>query len=120
MLTDAAWLLAAGALGGLVLVGLYQLPSARRLAWPGMIHGLAGLAGFVLLVLGLRGPARGVQQGVGSFGIVAAVLVGLALLVGATVAWSRWRRTAPSLLGIGVHATLGVAGLVMLAAYLSA
>ncbi len=119
MLADAAWVLTAGSLGGLLLIALSQIPATRRLAWPGVAHGLLGLAGFTLLLLGLRGPARGIAQGAGSFGTAAAVLVGLALLGGGAVAWSRFRQARPALVAIGVHATLGVAGLVMLAAYLS-
>ncbi len=120
LLLWSASLLTGGAILGLLLVTLSQVaPSTFRLAWPGAVHGLVGLAGFGLLLAGLRGPPRGVQQGAGSFGLVAAVFVGLALLGGAFLAGARLRRQPPAVLVIGVHATLGVAGLVMLAAYLS-
>ena len=121
MLGWSAWVLSAAALGGLGLVALAQSASpASRLRWPGWIHGGLGAAGFGLLVAGLRGPARGVAQGAGSFGLVAAAFVGAALLLGLVVLAARLRRKAPSMLAVGVHATLAVGGVVMLAAYLSA
>ena len=120
MLAWSAWLLTGGVLLGLLLIALSQLsPAAARKGWPGLAHGSFGVAGFVLLLAGLRGPPRGVQQGAGSFGLVAAVFVGLALVGGGLLYAARLRRRPPAVLVIGVHATLGVAGLVMLAAYLS-
>ncbi len=121
MLAWSAWVLTAAELGGLGLVALSQgAARSLRLRWPGWLHGAAGLLGFGLLVAGLGGPVRGAAQGAGSFGLVAAGSVGAALLLGLTVFAARMRRKAPSTLVIGVHATLAVGGLVMLAAYLSA
>ncbi len=121
MLTWAAGLLSAGTLLGLVLVVLSQsYPAAVRIPWPGAVHGLMGLAGFVALVLGLvYGPPRGVQQGAGSFGVVAAGFVAAGLALGGLIVIARLRREPPAFMLLGIHATLGVAGLVMLAAYLS-
>ncbi len=120
MLVCAGWLLAAGVLLGLLVVAAAQVaPAAARSIWPGLTHGAAGLAGFGLLLAGLGGPPRGVQQGAGSFGLVAAILVGLAVAGGGVLVASRLRRRPPAVLVVGMHATLGVAGLVMLAAYLS-
>ena len=121
MLAWSAWVLAAAVLGGLGLVALSQSASPyARLRWPGWVHGGAGLVGFGLVVAGLGGPARGVAQGAGSFGLVAAAFVGAALLLGLLVFTARLRRKAPSNLAVGVHASLAVGGVVMLAAYLSA
>ena len=120
MLSWSAWLLTGGVLLGLVLIILSQVAQPGRSPWwPGALHGLLGAVALVLLVAGLRGPPRGVLQGAGSFGLIAAWLVGAALCLGALLGAARLRRRPPSMLVIGVHATLGVAGLVMLAAYLS-
>ena len=121
MLSWSAWLLTAGVLLGLVLVAISQtVPPARQSWWPGAVHGALGAAAFVLLLLGLRGPPRGVQQGSGSFGLVAAGFLAVALGLGSLLVLSRIRRRPPAMLVLGVHATLGVAALVLLAAYLSA
>ena len=120
MLTWSAWLLTGGVLLGLILVALSQ--AARPTAqpwWPGALHGVLGAAGLGLLVLGLGGPRHGVEQGAGSFGLVAAWLVAAALGLGSLLALARMRRRPPSMLVVGVHATLGVGGLVLLATYLS-
>ena len=120
MLTWSAIVLTGAVLGGLVLVALSQAASPSWRRWPGWLHGAAGLAGLALLLAGLGGPARGVQQGAGSFGLIAAGFVGAAAILGALVFAARLRQRSPSTLAIGVHATLAVGGLVMLAAYLSA
>ncbi len=92
----------------------------RRLRWPGWLHGSLRLSGFVLLLAGLGGPIRGAQQGAGSFGFIVACFLGAAAVLGVLVFAARLRHRAPSTLAVGVHATLAVGGLVMLAAYLSA
>ncbi len=72
----------------------------------------------MLLLAALGGPARGVAYGVGGFGTVAAVLLGLTLASGLAVMSLRRRRHDP-MLAIGVHATLAIFGFVLLAAYAS-
>ena len=86
--------------------------------WPlGAAHGLLGIAGLAALLLALRGPQHGVAMGVGGFGRIAAVLLTAALLAGLAVLTTRLRhRHVPGLL-IGIHATLAVSGVVVLAAY---
>ncbi len=74
----------------------------------------------MLLLAGLGGPARGVAEGAGSFGMVAAGFVAGAVLLGSLVFVAGLRRRAPSMLALGVHATLAVGGVVMLLAYLAA
>ncbi len=89
--------------------------------WPlAALHGLLSISGLCCLALALRGPPRGLDQGTGSFGIIATVLVTLAALVGAGLfaAHIRKRRIAGQL--IGIHATLAVSGFVILAAYVFA
>ncbi len=121
MLIWAAYLLSAAVLGGLGLILLSNTaPSRARVWWPGAVHGAAGAAGFGLLVAGVAaGPVRGVAQGASSFGPAAAGLVAGGLALGVLLLIGRLRRQMPAMLVLGLHATLGVAGLVMLAAYLS-
>jgi hypothetical protein len=120
MLSFAAILLGLAALGGLGLLALYQW--VRPVGWwrlPGVAHGLVGIAGFALLLGSLSGPPRGVEAGAGSFGLVAAALIGMALVAAAVAFWARWRGSKAGPLALGLHATFAVGGLVLLAAYLS-
>ncbi len=121
MLTDAAYLLAAGVILGLVLIVLSNTKPSRARIWaPGAVHGMLGAAGFALLVAGVAtGPVRGAAQGAGSFGVAAAGLAAGGLALGTMLFVGRLRARAPAMLVVALHATFGVAGLVMLAAYLS-
>ena len=84
------------------------------------VHGLFALGGFVCLLIGLQGPPRGAAEGVGSFGMVAAAMLALALAAGGCALGSRLLKTPLTGLLVGVHATLAVAGFVFLTAYLFA
>ncbi len=109
------------ALAGIALIALLQWRRPSGRVWlPGLVHGLLGLLGFVLLLAGLGGPPRGTQSGAGSFGLIAAVLVGLALALGLVAVVARMLGRRAPVLVLGIHATIGIAGLVILAAYLSA
>ncbi len=120
MLAWSAGLLTAAAALGVALIVISQVAANyARLRWPGFLHGALGIAAFALLLAGLRGPARGVADGAGSFGGLAAVMVGIALLLGLVLFGARMRRSPPSMLVVGLHATIAVGGLVMLAAYVS-
>lgn len=119
MLLTSFVILLAAALIGIVLAALH-LGAGRSVAipWPAwMLHGTLGVAGFAALLLGLRGPPRGVAMGVGGFGRVAAVLLALALLAGAPILFGRLRRRPISVLTLGLHATLAIGGVVVLSAY---
>lgn len=119
MLLAATCLLGLALLAGLGLaVRLSLVPVGRRL-WPAIGHGLLGAAGFAVLLLGLRGPPRGVAEGAGSFGVIAAVMLGLALLAALGIIAAQFRRRAPGVLVVAVHATFAIAGFVVLAAYVS-
>jgi hypothetical protein len=84
------------------------------------LHGLVALVGLGCLVLALRGPPRGLQQGTAAFGMIAAVLMAAAATLGIGFAAARLRkRRLPGLL-IGVHATLAVSGFVILFVYVLA
>jgi hypothetical protein len=56
-------------------------------------------------------------MGVGAFGRIAAVLLAMALLAGLAIVAIRLRRRRVPGLVIGIHATLAVSGVVILAAY---
>ncbi len=104
---------------GTVLAGLHL--RSRRAGPPhwagGALHGVLGVAGLGALLLALRGPPRGEAMGVGGFGDIAAVLLAIAVVAGlaALVARRRYRRV-PGLV-IGIHASIAVSGVVILAAY---
>jgi hypothetical protein len=52
---------------------------AKPPPWPlALLHGLFAIVGLGCLVLALRGPPRGLDQGTGSFGIIAAALIVMA------------------------------------------
>jgi hypothetical protein len=118
MLT-AAFIVIACAVGfGCILAVMHLRGVAvRRLL--GALHALIGLSGLALLALALRGPARGVAQGEGSFGVIAAAFFASAAIIGGMML-ARLRKGARAGALIGVHATLAISGFVMLAAYLLA
>jgi len=118
MLNLAFVALALGVLLGAALAVLHLREGAAPPPWPfGALHGTIGVAGLAILALALRAPPRGVAQGVGSFGIIAAVLLALAALLGLALiaARLRGRRLAGAL--IGAHATLAISGFVVLMVY---
>jgi MYXO-CTERM domain-containing protein len=80
-------------------------------------HAILALGGYALLLAALGGPQRGAVSGVQSFGAVAAVLIGLAVLAGLALLRQRRRRQRISGALIGIHATLAVSGFVILVVY---
>lgn len=118
MLNAAFALLAIAVLFGSLLALAYLREGAQPPPWPfGALHGLIALGGLALLMLTLRGPPRGVEQGTGSFGIIAAVLIATAALAGIAQLTLRLRgRRLPGAL-IGGHATLAVGGFIILLVY---
>jgi hypothetical protein len=120
MLTGAFTLLTAAALFGSLLAVAHLRGGSPPPFLLGALHGLIGLGGLAILLLALRGPARGVEQGAGAFGMIAAALLALAAMAGLTIflRLRLQRRNAGTL--IGVHATLAVAGLCLLLAYVLA
>ncbi|HEY4043003.1 MAG TPA: hypothetical protein VGM32_14320, partial [Rhodopila sp.] len=85
MIAVAVWIVtfAVAAGTGLALWHLHHIDGAPRPPHvAGIAHGVVGTIGLGILVLALRGPARGVAAGVGSFGTIAAILFAGALLTG--------------------------------------
>jgi hypothetical protein len=109
LLLSLCLLLAAGTIGGVLAI-------RWRPAF-GLLHGLIGAAALAALVLTLSGPPRGVAMGVGSFGRIAAWLLAAALLAGLGIVALRLRTRRVPAFVIGVHATIAISGIVMLAAY---
>jgi len=81
------------------------------------LHGLLAVGGLSCLALALRGPPRGLDQGVASFGIIATSLITLAALIGVALLATRIFKTRIAGIMIGIHATLAVGGFVILTAY---
>jgi hypothetical protein len=122
MLLAAVLVLCVAALAGLTLAMLHgSLPDGRRVPWAaGIAHGAVGAAGLALLALGLwRSPVHGAQQGATTFGPLALALICGTLLLGAAPVLARLRKRRPPIMALGLHATLAVMGIVLLAAYLS-
>jgi len=113
-------LAAAAALGtALAVLYLHREQAAAPLLLTAL-HGLLGLGGFACLLLALRGPPRGLDQGTGSFGAIAAALLAAAALAGLGVLFMHRVRKRRAGTLIGVHAMFAVSGFVILAAYLLA
>ena len=118
LVTSFALLLAAAMMGTVLAAVHLGVGRGAAIPWPAwVLHGLLGAAGFAVLLLGLRGPPRGVAMGVGPFGRFAAVLLTAALLIAVAILRGRLARRPISTLTIGSHATLAIGGLVVLAAY---
>ena len=118
MLYTAFTVLGIAVLLGSVLAVLHLREGATPPPWPlGALHGLIALAGLGLLGIALRGPPRGLDQGTGSFGAIAAALIALAALVGLAQLAARLRKRRLSGMLIGIHATLAIGGFVILLAY---
>nr|WP_294551514.1 hypothetical protein [uncultured Rhodopila sp.] len=83
-------------------------------AMVGLLHGVIGAIGFGVLLLVLRGPARGVAAGAGSFGGLSALLFGAALVTGIAVLLRRQR--VPAVL-IAIHSGCAITGYVLLLAW---
>jgi len=118
MLTAAFVILGIAILLGCLLAVLYLRTEGAAAPWPlAALHGLVAVGGLFCLALALRGPVRGVEQGTGSFGIIAVTLIGSAALIGVgSLVTHLIKRRLPGIL-IGTHATLAVGGFAILAAY---
>lgn len=117
MLHLAFAILAAAALIGVGLAVFYlRGPSALRLppALP-LVHGALGAAGLGLLIVVLRHGLPPTDNGTAGFGLIAAGFFGLALVLGLLIASVAWRGRRPGGLVVATHASVAIAGIVVLA-----
>lgn len=117
LLLSFSVLLIAGLFGGMLAALHLRTGAVPPKATFGVLHALLATIGLAALLLALRGPPRGLAMGVGAFGRVAAVLLVLALVAGLIMLVGRLRRRRTSGLLIGIHATIAISGIVILAAY---
>ena len=118
MLIAAFDILAIAVLAGAALAILYlRRAGAAPPWWLAGMHAVLALAGLGCLLLALHGPPRGLAQGTGSFGTIAAVLIVLAALVGGAVLAARFAKRPPAGILVGIHATLAIAGFVIFTVY---
>jgi hypothetical protein len=103
------------ALGLLLAARVSRADGARPSGRLTAVHGGLGAAGLVLLLLGLRAPARGLTAGAATFGWDAAGLLGAALLLGLVILAKP--RTAGMLLVL--HGVFAITGYVILFSYIS-
>jgi hypothetical protein len=103
------------ALGAGLAIHFMRGPAVPRPAWPiPLAHGVVGAAGLaVLLAVLQRGPTL-TTSGTTGFGPAAALLLGLALALGLSIAYMASRRRRPASVLVAVHASLAIAGFVML------
>lgn len=107
------------ALGAGLAVSHLRSEVASSVPWLlGAAHGLLAVAGLCCLLISLRGPPRGLDQGVASFGATGAGFLILAALAGVAIMMVAHRRKRRAGALIAVHATLAVCGFVLVAAYL--
>ena len=118
MLAAALVLLCAAAIVGAGLAVLYvrgpqaKPPPAAVLAG----HATLGAASLAVLLLALGRGLPQSRMGTAGFGPTAAALLALTLAFGLLLAAASWRRRRPSEMLVGTHATLAIAGLVVLLA----
>jgi hypothetical protein len=111
-------LTAAVALGvSLALAYLRGTPPRNPIA--GAVHGLTGAVGLGTLIVTLQGPRRGDAQGVGSFGGFAAVLFGVALVLGLLIRLMAQRTPRVAGVVIATHASLAITAFVVILAWAS-
>ena len=118
MLIAAFVILGVAVLLGSVLAVLRLQTEGSTPPWSlAALHGFLAVGGLSCLALALRGPPRGLDRGVASFGIIATSLIALAALIGVALLATRIFKTQISAMMIGIHATPAVGGFVILTAY---
>jgi len=124
MLIASISLLGLVVLAGIGLAALYMLlgRAPARLGWPGALHALGGVTGFALLVMALhRTPPtpHAIRMGASAFGMVSAVLIGVALTFGLIILFRHVARRVISPNLVGAHSVLAIIGYTLLLAYVT-
>jgi hypothetical protein len=101
----------AAAIGGALAVRYLRGKPAPSLVRA--VHATLGIASIVALRVALRHGAPHTGMGTAGFGLIATVLLALALAFGLRLAWLGWRRRRPSELLVGTHALVAITGLVL-------
>ena len=117
MLISAIALLSAAELAGIGLCCFYLLERPIR-GWSRLgsaAHGLAGTAGAALTGLAVFGGARDPQN----FGHLAIYAFAATLALALVIIGAQLRRRRPPGLAVAIHATVGMAALIVLLAYAS-
>ncbi len=118
MLDAAFWILGVTVAAGLA-IGCFYLQERSIRGWARWIsagHGLLGVMGSAVFFVSMAAGASD-RNGMGR--VATSLLVGT-LMGAAVLAYAQIRRRRPSGLAVALHATLGVAGYVIFAAYASA
>ena len=116
MLASAFGLLCATVVTGAGLAILY-IKGPRAKPPPGaalVAHAVLGAASLIVLILALRRGLRQTGMGTAEFGVIAGAALALALLFGLILAHASWRGRRPAPILVGTHASLAVAGFVLL------
>jgi hypothetical protein len=98
---------------GATLALLYLRGAATRRPIVGVVHGLIGATGLCLLIAALQGPRHGDAMGVGSFGSFAAVLFGIALVLGLLIPLLAKRSPRVTGVILAAHATVAITAFVL-------
>ena len=117
MLNTVFWILGITIVVGLAISCFYlqELPIRGLVRWISVVHGLLGVTGSTLFFVLI---ATGAPDKSGMGQVATSLLIG-ALIGAAVVVLAQVRRRRPSSLVVALHATLGMAGYVVLAAYAS-
>jgi hypothetical protein len=113
-------LVVAAAIGALLAIPFLRGKDVRRAPWVVALgHGALGTAGLGMLLAALWQGVPASGMGTVGFGSGAAVLFGLALTLGILIALASFGRRRPAATLVAVHASLAIAGLVVLWAFVS-
>lgn len=111
----AVWILAV-AVGVGTILALWHLRATELASRPplaaGIAHGIVGTVGLIVLVWASRGPPRGADAGVASFGVVSAWLFFAAVVTGAATLALRRKPVM-----MAIHAGIAITGFVLLLAW---
>jgi hypothetical protein len=118
LVSTAVWLLTLAVAAGSALaiwhLRVNESGGRRPPVAAGIAHAIIATIGLGILLLALRGPPRGVANGAGSFGTIAAFLFAGALVTGIALALLRRKP-----LVMAVHAAIAITGYAIVLAWAS-